>query len=180
MVSLGQLRGIERLALCPTYHPLQLEVATINNSLEASNASISGSRELEQVIFKLKNSLVELRLGDYIWDDLIIYIAELCKELEIVEFNSSHLSDAAISHLLKRTEHLTTLDVAGCTSFTGLAFTDVTTETLKATKLRWVQANLGSHEVEMVQQRITRDLNIVNCQIIANANKTFKVIAGGR
>ena len=76
-------------------------------------------------------------------------MAELCKELEIIEINSSHVSDAAISHVLKRTEHLTVLDVAGCTSFTGLAFTEVTSETLKATKLRWVQANLGGHELQM-------------------------------
>ena len=79
----------------------------------------------------MKGSLVELRLGNYIWDDLLIYIAELCRELEIVEINSSEISDAAISHLLKRAEHLTTLDVAGCQKFTGLAFTDVDTDTLK-------------------------------------------------
>ena len=95
--------------------------------------------------------MVELRLGDYIWDDFVIYVGELCKELEVVEINSGQVSDAAISHLLRRTQHLTTLDVAGCTRFTGLAFTDVTTETLKATKLRWVQANLGGHELQMVQ-----------------------------
>ena len=45
---------------------------------------------------------MELRLGDYIWDDIVIYIAELCKELEVVEINSGGVSDAAISHLLKR------------------------------------------------------------------------------
>ena len=102
LVPLGQLRAIERLALCPTYFPLSLEVATINNELAASNVTISGSRELEQLFFRLKGSLVELRLGDYIWDDIVIYIAELCKELEVVEINSGGVSDAAISHLLKR------------------------------------------------------------------------------
>lgn len=65
-------------------------------------------------------------------------MAELCKELEILELNSVYISDAAISHVLKRSEHLTTLDVAGCTRFTGLAFSDVTSETIKAKKLRWV------------------------------------------
>ena len=122
-------------------------MATIDNQLAASNATISGSKELEQVIFRLKGSLVELRLGNYIWDDFIIYVAELCKELEIVEINSVEISDAAISHLLKRAEHLTTLDVAGCSRFTGLAFTDVVTETLKCKKLKWVQANLKGHEL---------------------------------
>lgn len=122
-------------------------MATIDNQLAASNATISGSKELEQVIFRLKGSLVELRLGNYIWDDFIIYVAELCRELEIVEINSAEISDAAISHLLKRAEHLTTLDVAGCSRFTGLAFTDVDTETLKCKKLKWVQANLKGHEL---------------------------------
>lgn len=129
---------MERLALCPTHFPLKLDIATVNNQLSASNGSISGCRELEQILFKLRGTLVELRLGNYIWDDLIIYMAELCKELEFLEFNSLYLSDAAISHVLKRSEHLTTLDLAGCTRFSGLAFSDVTSETLKATKLRWV------------------------------------------
>lgn len=113
-------------------------MASINNELAASNATISGCRELEQIIFRLKGSLVELRLGDFIWDDIVIYIAEVCKELEVIEFNSSCISDAAISHVLKRTEHLTTLDVAACTLFTGLAFVDVTPETLRAKKLKAV------------------------------------------
>lgn len=89
LMPLAQLRNIERLALCATYYPLKLDVAAINNQLVASNATISGCKELEQIIFRLKGSLVELRLGDFIWDDLLIYIAELCKELEIVELNSS-------------------------------------------------------------------------------------------
>ena len=110
----------------------------IDNQLAANNATISGSRELEQILFKLRGTLIEVRLGNYIWDDLIIYMAELCKELEVLEFNSDSISDAAISHVLKRSEHLTILDVAGCTRFTGLAFADVTLETLKAKKLRWV------------------------------------------
>ena len=97
-------------------------------------------------MFRLKGSLTELHLGDYIWDDLLIYIAELCKELEVVELNSGQISDAAVSHLLKRTEHLHTLDLAACTRFSGIAFMDLTSETFKATKLRWVQVNLSGHE----------------------------------
>jgi hypothetical protein len=65
---------------------------------------------------------VQLSLGDFIWDELVIYIAEMCKELEIVEFNSTTVSDAAICHLLKRTEHLNAIDLSGCHNFTGLAF----------------------------------------------------------
>ena len=73
----------------------------------------------------------------------------------MVELNSTSVSDAAISHLLKRSEHLTTLDVAGLTRFSGLAFVEVTQETLKATKLKWVQANLGGHELQSSQARLS-------------------------
>ena len=61
----------------------------------------------------------------------------MCKELEILEFNSTIISDAAISHLLKRTEHLTAIDLSGCTQFTGLAFADIMPEHFIAAKLRW-------------------------------------------
>ena len=170
---MSQMKAIERLALCPTYHPLNLDIAMIDNQLAANNATISGSRELEQILFKLRGTLIEVRLGNYIWDDLIIYMAELCKELEVLEFNSDSISDAAISHVLKRSEHLTILDVAGCTRFTGLAFADVTLETLKAKKLRWVQANLGGHELQMVQKSVRDDLEMPECTIVVNQNKKF-------
>ena len=78
------------------------------------------------IFFSLKASLTHLYLGDYIWDEIVIYIAEMCKELELVEFNSSKLTDYAISHLLRRAEHLNALDVSGCSNFTGLAFADCT------------------------------------------------------
>lgn len=78
------------------------------------NSAISGSRELEQIFFSLRPTLTCIKLGDYIWDDFVIYMAELCKNLEIVEFNSTQITDAAISHLLKRAEHLSALDVALC------------------------------------------------------------------
>ena len=135
------------MSLCATYYPLKLEVAEINNELRMENLAVSGSRELEMIIFKLKPSLTHLHLGNYIWDEFVIYIAEMCKELEHVEINSTKITDAAISHLLRRTEHLRALDVAGCTNFTGLAFADCTQETFKATKLKFVQLNLLGHEL---------------------------------
>ena len=135
------------MSLCATYYPLKLEVAEINNELRMDNGAVSGSRELEMIIFKLKPSLTHLHLGNYIWDEFVIYIAEMCKELEHVEINSTKITDAAISHLLRRTEHLRALDVAGCTNFTGLAFADCTQETFKATKLKFVQLNLLGHEL---------------------------------
>ena len=118
--------------------------------------------------------MIELRLGDYIWDDFIIYVSELCRELEYVEINSTQVSDAAISHLLRRAEHLTTLDVAGCMTFSGLAFSDVTPETFKCRKLRWLQVNLGPHEQQVLKQRITQELGVAGCQVLVT-QKNFKL-----
>lgn len=175
LLPLAQIRAIQRLTICPTQHPLKLNVASIDNQLAANQATISGSRELEQILFRLKGSLVELRLGNFLWDDIVIFTAELCKLLEVVEFNSKEVSDAAISHLLKRAEHLTTLDVAGCTRFTGLAFTDVDEETLKSRKLRWVQADLGGHELQMAQQRLANELGLSQCTVVVNSTKKAQI-----
>ena len=82
--------------------------------------------------------MTHLYLGNYLVDELVIYIAEMCKEIEQVEINSTQITDVAISHLLKRAEHLKALDVSGCTNFTGLAFADVDDENFKSTKLKWV------------------------------------------
>ena len=125
LLPLCKLRNLERLCLCATYFPLKLDIAEINNEVSHTNLAISGSRELEIIFFSLKASLTHLYLGDYMMDELVIYIAEMCKEIELIEFNSTKLTDAAISHLIRRTEHLKALDVSGCTNFTGLAFADV-------------------------------------------------------
>lgn len=77
---------------------------------------------LETILFGLKESLKEVRLGNYVWDELLIYLAELCKKVTILEINSTGLTDAAISHLLKRAESLEKLDISGLLNFTGLAF----------------------------------------------------------
>ena len=81
----------------------------------------------------LKGSLVELRLGDFLWDELIIYIAEMCKELEVVEFNSRTITDYGIAHLLKRAEFLNALDVSACPEFTGRCFWDIEDPDFKPT-----------------------------------------------
>jgi hypothetical protein len=85
---------------------------------------------------------------------MLIFIAEMCKELEIVELNSKIISDAAISHLLKRTEHLKQLDLSGCTQFNGLALADILPEQFAAKKLRWVSLYLWGHELQMVKDRL--------------------------
>ena len=96
---------------------------------------VSGAKDFERVVWLLKGSLTHLHLGNYIWDDLFVYVAEMCKELELVQINSTQITDLALCHLLKRSEHLKNLDVSGCTSFSGLAFAAVEPENYIAKKL---------------------------------------------
>ena len=132
LLGLKKLKNLERLSLCATWFPLDIK------KIDDGQQEVAGSRELEQIIFALKGSLTNICLGNYIWDDLVIYMSEMCKELEVVSFFSSKITDACISHLLKRAEHLTALDVAGCSEFTGLALADFEDlETFKAKKLKW-------------------------------------------
>ena len=63
---------------------------------------------------RLKGGLKQVKLGNYIWDDFLIFMAEVCKGIEVLEVRSDVISDAAIAHLLKRAERLTALDISQC------------------------------------------------------------------
>jgi len=107
---MGKLKSLERLNLCSTWFPLNLK----RNESE-NEAEVSGAKDFERVIWLLKGSLTHLQLGNFIWDDLFVYIATMCKELELVQINSTQLTDQALCELLKKSEHLKSLDVSGCT-----------------------------------------------------------------
>ena len=74
----------------------------IDRTLTFNQQAVSGSRELEFIFLRLKDTLTQLHLGDFLWDEMIVFIAEMCKNLEVVELNSTLVTDAAISHVLKR------------------------------------------------------------------------------
>jgi hypothetical protein len=61
---------------------------------------------------RLKGTLRRVKLGNYIWDDFLIFVAEVCKGIEVLEIRSDTITDAAIAHLLKRAERLTALDIS--------------------------------------------------------------------
>ena len=63
---------------------------------------MTGNRHLENVFFGLRQNLLEVHLGRWAYDDLIIYMSEICKELEIVEINSDMVTDLSIAELLKK------------------------------------------------------------------------------
>ena len=44
---------------------------------------ITGNRELELVFFNYKNNLKVLNLGHYAYNELIWYISEICKKIEL-------------------------------------------------------------------------------------------------
>jgi hypothetical protein len=83
---------------------------------------VMGNREFEKVIWALKHSLTHLTLGDYMHDSLLIYIAIMCKQVEVLQLNSAQLTDGSIYHVLKSCANLKALDVSGVLKFTGAAF----------------------------------------------------------
>jgi hypothetical protein len=99
---------------------------------------VSGSRELERVIWGLKNTIRHLTLGNYLWDDIVVYIGEICKHLEVLQINSQHVTDGSLSHVLKKCAKLSALDFSGCTNFCGLAFQQIEDEEYSAKNLKWL------------------------------------------
>ena len=98
---------------------------------------------------KLKGTLKRIKLGNYIWDDFLIFVAEVCKGIEVLELNSDVIGDGAIAHLLKRAERLVALDVSLCKQFTGLAFALVEDVHFKSRQLRWLKLSIVGHELFM-------------------------------
>jgi hypothetical protein len=72
----------------------------------------------------MKANLIEINIGQWAYDDLVIYMSEICKELENIEINSDQVTDASILQILKKCKYLRFLDVSGCDKFNGLAFTE--------------------------------------------------------
>ena len=52
---------------------------------------------MELVFFTMKNQLRVLHLGYYIYDEMLIYIAEMCRGVEKLEVNSEAVSDRSIT-----------------------------------------------------------------------------------
>ena len=60
--------------MCSTWFPLDLKMADDDNGVD-----VTGARDFEKIIWALKTSLTHLHIGNYVWDDLLIYIGEMCK-----------------------------------------------------------------------------------------------------
>jgi hypothetical protein len=86
--------------------------------------SVAGSRELELVFFNLKNQLRVLHLGQYIYDEMLIYLSEMCRGIEKLEINSDYVSDRSITQVLVKMTQLKYIDVSACLHFLGVALQD--------------------------------------------------------
>lgn len=115
--------------------------------------SVAGSRELELLFFGLKNTLLVLHLGAYIYDEMLIYIAEMCKSLEKLEINSENVTDRGVTPLLVKLDKLKYIDLAACPNFSGLGVIEAG-EHFAAKELRRFVLALEGYEKEKVQQKL--------------------------
>ncbi len=83
LLHLMKFKALSKLNLCSTWFPLNLKMAEDDNGVD-----VSGSRDFEKIIWALRPTLTQINLGNYVWDDLVIYIGEMCKLLEVVTINS--------------------------------------------------------------------------------------------
>lgn len=107
------------------------------------------------------------------WDDMLVYVAEMCRNLEVFQINSQECTDGSINHMIRKCTNLKALDVSGLTKFVGLAFQDLDDNEFVARNLRWLQVNLEGHEMLMLKERLS---NLApECQILLQTKKNFTV-----
>lgn len=105
------------------------------------------------------------------YNDLLIYLAEIAKNLEHLVINSSSVTDAAISQLLVKSSKLKTLDISGCPNFCGIAFGEISE--IKSKQLEKVTLDLQGYEfnksVELVKKYCP------TCSVVFNKKKTYSL-----
>jgi hypothetical protein len=65
--------------------------------LDVDGTGILGNRDFEQLFFKLKNSLVYLSLGDYIDDETLVFIVNICTKLEKLTVISRQVTNGSVT-----------------------------------------------------------------------------------
>lgn len=135
---------------------------------------MAGSRELELLMFNFKNNLRVLSLGQYLYDELLDFIAEMCsKKLEKLEINSDQITDRSLVTVLRKMSELKYLDISGCPNITGEALCSVTE--FGCTQLRRFICGFayGSYEAQKVKEKLKEF--VPTCQLEINTKKNFKV-----
>lgn len=114
---------MKKINWCSTWWTIKLPRSDVGADNDQTD-SISGCREMELLFFGMGKRLQEMRIGQWAYDELMIYIGEMCKVLEVVEVNSDKVTDIGITHLLRKLAQLRLLDVSDCPNFLGTAFSD--------------------------------------------------------
>lgn len=123
------------------------------------------------MLFSLKNNLRILHLGAYIYDELLSYIAEMCKALEKLEINSEQVTDRGITPLFVKLTQLKYIDLSACPNFTGVALIEAG-EHFGAKELRRFVLALQGYEKQKVQERLA---NVApSCEVELRMKKAFK------
>ena len=116
-----------------------------------------------------------MHLGEWAYDDLLIYISELCKNITQLEINSTQVTDSSITQVLKKQENLKMLDISGCPSFLGLSFSDAL-EHWGAFNLKRIV--LGSEFTNNYLMKVSKDklLKQVPLMVVElNAKKKYEI-----
>jgi hypothetical protein len=124
----------------------------------------------------MRTNLMEVHLGHWAYDDLIIYISEICKSLENIEINSDKVTDLSVTQILRKCAFLRFLDVSGCDNFMGTAFSDAVqaqegqTSGLASDRIREItlgESFCSGHNMKSVQERV----HAVQPNVIFKLNK---------
>ena len=117
--------------------------------------SITGCQEIELLFFGLKESLVEIHLGQWVYDDLLVYIGEMCKKIQILEVNSDKITDISITSILRKLPSLRVLDLSDCPNFVGVSFSDAL-EDMAPQRLQKVilGPSFQGHSMQVAKQKL--------------------------
>lgn len=122
------------------------------------------------VFFNLKPTLKHLILGQYSYNELLIYLAEICKNLEKLEVNSDNVNDQGFVEVFRKMSQLKHLDIAACVNFSGLAFFDL--EEIGCKGLQRVVLNLGNYELQRVKAKLAQQ--VPQCVVELRTKKSYK------
>ena len=73
----------------------------------------------------MKETLRSLHIGYYAYNEIVIYIAEICKKVEKLEICSGEVTDYSICEVFRKMKCLKVLDISRCMHFCGIALSEL-------------------------------------------------------
>jgi hypothetical protein len=77
LIPLKKLENLQSLNLCSTYYPIEFKVELPSENNQSIN--ITGNAQIELFVMGIKSNILILHLGQYAYDELLIFVAEMCK-----------------------------------------------------------------------------------------------------